>query len=640
MGGRANGAARVVTCAVATAIAMLAAPSYQGVHDVALAAPMGTAPPAAFEAVGPVRMADTRRPACTCERIDARTIRVTIGGTEQVPNPITAAAVTVTITRSTGNGFATVFPSGTSRPLASTVNYLAGVDRANSAIVRVGDGGSIDVYTSSNADVIVDVTGVFSDASEATSGRFVSLTPRRILDGREPGATTGLMAPGSSATISMPASVPSDATAVAVNITSLEAQRAGFLIGYAAGGREPTTSVLNVDGSGSPIAAAVLLPVTPSGITVKNTAGGRILVDLTGYFTGPSAPTSSEGLFVATTPTRLLDTRAQITRVWKRGTVELSSPFPDASALVTNVTAVVTDGPTFVTAYPAGIPLPVVSALNAPGRGNTVPNAAITPTSERGVAFYSWLSTDLIVDLNGYFMGAPVPAELPVPANTPVPRRVLVVGDSTLAVVRNMPQTQALFVGLDPVLDAQGCRRLVWPSCYSDSDFRIPNTVEEAILETPGVVDAVVVMAGYNDWNSPFGMFVDVIMDAARSKGARQVVWLTLAEGRWPGSRWSAIAAYAQNTNDLWAASPRHHDLVVADWRTYLSRSVGWTASDGVHLDPRGGYGLADYISRWMAHLDRRACTAPLTPGGVRQDPCPNPNSASSVPDIAGLYGV
>lgn len=222
----------------------------------------------------------------------------------------------------------------------------------------------------------------------------------------------------------------------------------------------------------------------------------------------------------------------------------------------------------------------------------------------------------------------------------PPQRRVLMVGDSTLAAVRNVTESQQLFVGFEPILDAQGCRRLVWPSCWSDTDFRVPNTVEEAILGAYGHLDVVVVMSGYNDWNDPFGSFVDTIMQAARTRGAHQVVWLTLSTGTPPGSSPAAIRAFAENTRMLWESAPRHPDLVVADWRTYNGRSVGWMSADGVHLERRGAFGLADYISRWIAHLEGRACPAPLDPGGVRQQPCPNPNTMTRVPDIRGLYGV
>ena len=219
-------------------------------------------------------------------------------------------------------------------------------------------------------------------------------------------------------------------------------------------------------------------------------------------------------------------------------------------------------------------------------------------------------------------------------------RRVLMVGDSTLAGVRDEPAAQRLFSGFEPVLDAEGCRRLVWPSCWSNTDLRIPNTIEEAILTTPGEVDIVMVMSGYNDWNDPFGSFVDRIMVAARSKGARHVVFLTLATGQRPGSSASAIAAYADNTRLLVQAAPRHPDLVVADWRTYIQRSAGWMEPDGVHLERLGAFGLADYLARWVAHLDGHACPAPIDPGGTPERPCPDPNAMTRVPDLRSLAGV
>lgn len=567
-------------------------------------------------------------------------MRVDIGDTEFIPQRVTAAAVTITVTRATRSGFATVFASGSPRPLASTVNFPAGRSAANSTIVGVGPDGAIDVYTSYDADVIVDVTGVFTEADEATSGRFVALTPRRILDGRDADAPVRHMQPGSSATIVLPDGIPADAAAVSVNVTSVWAWQRGFLSGYAAGDDAPSTSFLNVDGSGAAVAASVILPVSPDGFTIRNAAGGRLVIDVVGYFTGPTAPASADGLFVFTEPTRLLDTRKEPRRLWAGGVIEIASPNQRAAALVTNVTVARSDGRGFVAAYPAGRSRPVVSSLNTARRDQTIPNAAITPLATRGIGYYASTSTDLVVDTNGYFTGTPVRSTLPVPANTAVPRRVLMVGDSTLAAVRNVRASQNLFVGFDPVLDAQGCRRLVWPSCFSDSDFRTPNTVEEAILGTPGVVDVVVVMAGYNDWHDPFGSFVDTIMRAARSKGAREVVWLTYSVGRQPESSATAVGVYAENTRDLWASAPRHRDLVVADWRTYNSRSVGWMAPDGVHLTTRGAFGLADYISRWIAHLDGRACTAPLDRGGTPQHPCPNPNSSQRVTDVAGLYGV
>ncbi len=591
----------------------------------------------AYTPVGPERLADSRRPDCGCTRLDATTRRVRVGGRNGIPTGISAVAITITATRAAGNGYVTTFPTGTNRPDTSIVNFQAGQDSANSTIVRVGDNDSIDVYSSVSADIIVDVTGVFRDADRARAGRFVPVTPRRILDSRAPGAVVGRLGPDQSVTLPMPSEAPADAVAVAVNVTAVDAP-GGYLTGHGAGRSRPESSFLNANANGTPTASAVILPTTRSGVTIWSSAGGNVLVDIVGYFTGPSAPPSSNGLFVPTAPDRILDTRSQGPQVFRNGARELALPFPDAAAIVTNLTLDLTDDAGFVTAYPAGTKLPGVSAVNPNRRDHTLPNMAITRTSTRGTAYFSTTSTHVIVDLNGYFTGTPVAATLGVPSNVRPPRRVLMVGDSTMAVLRDVPGTQQLFVGFDPVLDADNCRRLIWMSCKSPTTGRVPNTVQQAIQSTPGYVDVVVVMAGYNDWNDPFHLFVDAIMATSRAKGARQVIWLTYSQG--VPSEPVHQAAYLRNTNDLWAAAPGYPDLIVADWRTYNSRSSGWMGADGAHLRNRGGYALADYISRWIAHLDGRPCPQPWTPGGVPDRPCPNLNNVAIVPDILGLYGV
>ena len=159
------------------------------------------------------------------------------------------------------------------------------------------------------------------------------------------------------------------------------------------------------------------------------------------------------------------------------------------------------------------------------------------------------------------------------------------VGDSTLAGVRNVTASQALFVGFDPVLDAQGCRRLVWPSCWSDSDFRVPNTVEEAILTTPGTLDVVVVMSGYNDWNDPFGSFVDTIMAAAHREGSPTGRLVDTQHGHATGVKRDGDRGVRREHDIAVGVGARHRDLVVADWRTYNQRSIGWMKEDGVHLE-------------------------------------------------------
>ncbi len=609
----------------------------------ALVAPVATARPAAaadatsrFQPIAPVRLADTREADCGCTRPDGDTLRVVVAGRAGIPADIVAAALTVTVAEPSAPGFASVYPAGTPRPVTSTVNIVDGNPVANSTIVRVGAAGAVDVFTLHPTQVIVDVTGVFVAAASSAAGRFVPLPPARLLDTRETGAP---LAPGASVVVPLPASVSADATALAVNVTSVDEHAAGFVTGSAAGAAAPATSFLNPDGSGGARSSSVILPVSAGGLALTTTAGGQLVVDIVGWFTGPSAPLSSAGLFVPIDPRRLLDTRAAGPRLWPGGTRELASPVA-AAALVTNVTLDRTDGPGFVTAYPAGTGLPGTSSVNAPTRETIVANMAITPLSDRGIAYYANRGTDVIIDMTGSFTGAPVASSSPVLADDPPNSRVLLVGDSTLAALDVVPQAQRALTGFTPVVDAQPCRRLVQPSCQSRFTLRVPNTAVQAISSTPGALDGVVVKSGYNDGAPGFADAVTRVVAASRAKGAKWVIWLTYSEG--PNT---PNGSYVQNNATLrrLAASGAYDDLVVADWRTYADGSHGWYADDRVHLLGAGAWATADYIARWVAAVQHMPCPRPWTVAGTLDDPCPSPDSfaaaTGTLPDLRGLYG-
>ena len=73
-------------------------------------------------------------------------------------------------------------------------------------------------------------------------------------------------------------------------------------------------------------------------------------------------------------------------------------------------------------------------------------------------------------------------------------------------------------------------------------------------------------------------------------------------------------------------------------WRSQQLNQAAFAISNGV---PAGGaFGLADYFSRWFAHLEGRPCQAPWTGGGPLDDPCPNPDVTGIAADIRSVYGV
>jgi hypothetical protein len=548
--------------------------------------------------------------------------------------------VTITASRTAQAGFVTVWPAGTPRPEVSTLNVVPGLDLANSAIVPVSVDGRIDVYADVVTDVIVDVTGVFVPAASARAGRFVPVAPTRLVDTRQASSITRALAPGGSITVPLPSGVPADATAVSINVTSTGAPRAGYFVGMPAG-RSSETSFMNVDDDGTPRAASVILPVSVGGFTIQSTSGGDVIVDLLGWFTGSSASPSSDGLFVPAGPFRALDTRGAPERIWRNGTIELASPSPGAAALVTNVTMTVADDVGYVTAYPAGTPKPETSTVNSITRNHTVPNFAISTVSSRGVAYYSDSGTDLLVDVTGYFSGTPVTASSPPEPNVRPRSRVLLVGDSTMAAIR-WYGTQSSLDGFDYVLSAESCRRLATASCRGREGYTPTNTVT-AIRTTPGWLDTVVVMAGYDDWWTIFPQSFDAVVDAARSKGARQIVWLTYREGVAyvaPGGV-AADVAFVINNQTLQSkiATGSYPDVVLADWKVYTAQPANWLTSDGIHLTRTGAFGNGDYISRWLAHLEGRPCPRPWEVGGPVDTPCPMPDSHAKPSNVAALYG-
>ncbi|MDQ5872559.1 MAG: hypothetical protein M3547_10200, partial [Acidobacteriota bacterium] len=66
----------------------------------------------------------------------------------------------------TGN--LTLFSQGSQLPIASTLNYRASRARANNAIIPIGTGGGISVFSaqgSGTTEFILDVSGYFTSPS-------------------------------------------------------------------------------------------------------------------------------------------------------------------------------------------------------------------------------------------------------------------------------------------------------------------------------------------------------------------------------------------------------------------------------------------------------------------------------------------
>lgn len=374
----------------------------------AAAAPLVTS--AHLVAVEPCRLTDTRQgvgwPLDT-----GQTITVPVADRCGVPADAVAAAITLTVAAPAGWGYVTVGATGAPLPETSTLNWSEPMEtRANGAIVALGAGGSFDLATSTIGHVIVDVSGYFMPSTSARAGRFNAMTPRRLLDTRDR-SVVGLVAEETQR-VPLPADIPTDAAAVFVNLTTTASAGYGYFAAYAAGTSRPATSVLNTDGVGQTRAAGVIVPVSGAGFDVYSSTGGHLIVDVAGWFTGPTAPESSDGLLMLVDPVRVMDTRSDdLDRFWPDGSqaVDTATVTGQAAAVVANVTMAESAGWGFVTAFPGQTAKPPISTLNVDQANRTVANMAVVPSGTSGLYLYSSITSHVIVDVVGWFTGAAVP---------------------------------------------------------------------------------------------------------------------------------------------------------------------------------------------------------------------------------------
>jgi hypothetical protein len=383
------------------AVGCVALPAVGGV-PVVHAAVAGSS---SYVPVGPVRLVDTRENK-GFTRTAATTLDVPVAGVGGVPKGAVAVSLSVAVTNTKSAGYVTVWPAGESMPLASNVNFEAGQIVSNGLIVKLGDAGKLSIYSNVPVDIVVDVTGAFIPAAASKAGRFVATDPVRLLDSRvgEPMPAGGLVR------VALPATAPRDAVAAAVTLTTSGDNEPGFFTAFGAGS-VPWSSSLNVDTPDSTRAATVVVPVSGGGLSVFSSSGGHMIVDFLGYFTGASAASSENGLFVPMTPKRLVDTRDAITL---DATETLLVP-ATGGVVVGNVTMTEAARPGFSVVYAAGTPLPATSSVNAMRAGQTVSNMAISRASSAGVAIYSQQGSDYVFDQTGSFTGAPVAQTVPLP---------------------------------------------------------------------------------------------------------------------------------------------------------------------------------------------------------------------------------
>lgn len=326
-----------------------------------------------------------------------------------VPADATAVAVNVTGVAPASAGFVSVWSAGYPQPTASNLNFAnKGETDANAAVLPLAPGHDVNLFSSTSANLIVDVTGYWVPATDAKAGRFIATDPNRILDTRNAiGIAAGRLAPKSTVDLQVTGrgGVPATGvSAVAMVVTSVGATTPGYVTVWPTGQGIPEASSLNSMG-GDVRANLVIVPVGANGkVSLFTWSSIDLLADVAGWFTDDSAARSGSGLLQTVAPTRLLDTRDTHTAFSAGETRDVALPIGSAAgAKIYNLTAVQSVGPGFFTAFPADQTLPIASNVNFEHGLETRAALAITKTSAGKIKLYGFAGADILVDAQAYF---------------------------------------------------------------------------------------------------------------------------------------------------------------------------------------------------------------------------------------------
>ena len=237
------------------------------------------------------------------------------GTPDAVPTDALAVALNVTADASRGNGYITVWPCSSDRPLASNVNLDPGSAVGNGVIAPLGDDGTVCLYSNTRTELIVDLAGYFPDTGADTPS-FVPAVPRRVVDSRNgTGAPQRRVTPDSPLRLPIAGqkftssngseiTVADDVVAAVMNLTVVVPSSVGYATVWPCGTKMPVASNVNVV-AGQDRANSVIAPVGADGaVCVFVNAPADIVVDISGWFLGDD----TDG-FVGVVPRRLVDTR-------------------------------------------------------------------------------------------------------------------------------------------------------------------------------------------------------------------------------------------------------------------------------------------------------------------------------------------
>ncbi|GAC1445334.1 MAG: hypothetical protein NVSMB55_25850 [Mycobacteriales bacterium] len=291
-----------------------------------------------------------------------------------------------------------------------------GIQTQGATDLSVFDGTALDLAALASAGSWGPATSTASGSSGTGTGTgnlsrtpvqstYAAVPAQRFVDtrsgrGAPPGPVAGTV------TVTLPSSVPADATGVVLDVSAVDPRGTGWLR-VAPAGSTPTTTALNYTAGHGVTGLVVTAADTQRQVDVSTYAGATDLtIDVVGYYT---ASAQTGGHWSPMAPARVVDTRSGTGAPAGpvSGSVTFTVPSsvpPDAAGVVLDVTAVTPSADGYLRLAPAGQP-PTTTALNFQGGGSTTGLAITKATNNQVTVTIAGAPANLVVDLVGYYEG-------------------------------------------------------------------------------------------------------------------------------------------------------------------------------------------------------------------------------------------
>ncbi len=287
--GRIKANAAIVAAGSAGSVSVYVSDSTHVILDIdGYFVPAGSSPSAlAFYAMPPCRIVDTRQGTGPLAGpylsggAQGRSFPI-LSSSCSIPATAEAYSLNFTAVPHQSLTYLTVWPTGQTRPLVSTVNAPTGTLVANAALVPAGKNGNISAYASDDTDLVIDINGYFGPPG--TNGlSLYTLSPCRVLDTRNPPASSPF---NGTLTVNVAGSgcgTPTAAQAYVLNATVVPPGALLYLTLWPFGQSQPGVSTMNAL-DGAITSNMAIVPTTNGLIDAFGSAPTNLVLDMSAYF--------------------------------------------------------------------------------------------------------------------------------------------------------------------------------------------------------------------------------------------------------------------------------------------------------------------------------------------------------------------